>query len=63
MAGERLRKQLEADRLLVMAGVYDPLSALIAEDVGFRGLSLGGYATASVHGTAEPLLSLAELRE
>jgi 2-methylisocitrate lyase-like PEP mutase family enzyme len=40
---------------------YDPLSAKIAERVGFRALDIGGYALGASSCVPEPLLSLEEV--
>jgi methylisocitrate lyase len=40
---------------------YDPLTARIAEQVGFRCLDLGGYALGASYCVPEPLLSLEEV--
>jgi len=40
---------------------YDPLSAKIAESVGFRALDIGGYALGASSCVPEPLLSLEEV--
>src|SRR3981189_885807 len=40
---------------------YDPLSARIAQRVGFRCLDLGGYALGASSCVPEPLLSLEEV--
>lgn len=41
--GARLRKQLESPGLLVLPGVYDCISARIAEQVGFEALFTSGF--------------------
>jgi 2-methylisocitrate lyase-like PEP mutase family enzyme len=43
----RLRDLLKHERPLLVAGVYDALSARIAEAVGYRALHLGGFAVES----------------
>jgi len=40
----RFRRLVEADSILVMPGVYDPLSARIAAEAGFEAITCGGYA-------------------
>jgi len=40
----RFRRLVEADSLLVMPGIYDPLSARIAAEAGFKAITCGGYA-------------------
>ena len=45
----RFRRLVEADEILVLPGVYDALTARIAELAGFAAISAGGYtATASM---------------
>jgi methylisocitrate lyase len=56
--GLRYRRLLAEPRVLVQPSLPDPLSARIAEDVGIRALSLGGYAMGAHRATTEPLLSL-----
>lgn len=63
MHAERLRSLIAADELLVVPEIYDGLSAAIAEDVGFDAAIMGGFATSATFGIAEPLLSMAELRD
>src|SRR5262249_28999386 len=46
-AARRLRELLKHERPLLAAGIYDALSARIAEDVGYRALHLGGFAVES----------------
>ena len=41
---DRLRRLISEDGALPVAGVYNPLSALIAEQVGFRALYFSGAA-------------------
>ena len=49
MAGSAqiLREKMREDRPLLFAGVYDTLSARIAEDAGFDGLWVSGYGVAA----------------
>lgn len=49
MAGsaQLLRQKMEEDRPLLFAGVYDALSARIAQDAGFDGLWVSGYGVAA----------------
>lgn len=46
-AAQILREKLKEDRPLLFAGVYDALSARIAEDAGFDGLWVSGYGVAA----------------
>ncbi|MQX35212.1 isocitrate lyase/PEP mutase family protein [Roseospira navarrensis] len=45
----RFRRLVEADRILVMPGVYDPLSARLAAEAGFDAITCGGYAATATH--------------
>ena len=63
MSAARFRELLLADEMLVAPDVVTPLSARIAEAEGFEAVYLGGYATAASNGMAEPLLSMAEMRD
>lgn len=56
--GLRYKRLLAQPPVLVQPALADPLSARIAEDVGVRALSLGGYAMGAHRATTEPLLSL-----
>ena len=42
-----LRDLLSKDEILVLPGVYDALTAKIAERVGFKTLVMGGYGVAA----------------
>ena len=42
--GEELRRLMAEDGALAVAGVFNPLSAMIAEQVGFRALYFSGAA-------------------
>jgi 2-methylisocitrate lyase-like PEP mutase family enzyme len=44
-AGARLREHLAADGLLVCPGVHDPLTAAVADFVGFDTIYMTGYGT------------------
>jgi 2-methylisocitrate lyase-like PEP mutase family enzyme len=56
-----LREMLATDGIIVHPGIYDALSAKIAERVGFKMVSLGGYALGAHLGIGEPLLCLEDL--
>lgn len=56
-----LREMLAGDKILVYPGIYDALSAKIAERIGFKMVGLGGNALGSHLGTSEPLLCLEDL--
>ncbi|MFB6108571.1 MAG: oxaloacetate decarboxylase [Haloplanus sp.] len=45
MRGARLRELIEADELLECPGVNDPLTAAIADEVGFDAVYMTGYGT------------------
>ncbi len=56
-----LRERLAKDEILMTPGIYDPLTAKMAERIGFECVALGGYAVGSHLCTTEPLLGLEEL--
>jgi methylisocitrate lyase len=58
-----LRKLYEEPGIIVTCCVYDPLSARIAEKVGFKVLVVGGYALGASTCITEPLLTMKELVE
>jgi methylisocitrate lyase len=60
-AAETMRELINGDRLSVLPGVAEPLEGRIAEDLGFPGLHLGGYAMGASLATSEPLLSLEDV--
>jgi 2-methylisocitrate lyase-like PEP mutase family enzyme len=43
--GARLREQITAEDLLVCPGVHDPLTAAVADTVGFEAIYMTGYGT------------------
>lgn len=45
--GKLLRERLKKQDILVLPGVYDALTAKIAESVGFDGVVMGGYGIAA----------------
>ena len=45
--GKKLRERLAQPGILSLPGVYDALSAKVAQDVGFDALVMGGYAIAA----------------
>lgn len=59
---ERLRRLIAAPDLLVLAGVYDGLSARIAEAEGFQAVTVGGYAAIGSM-LAQPDLGQSNLRD
>jgi len=58
----QLKNLVFAKEILVMPGIYDGLSAVIAEKLGFKALCLGGYA-ASASLLGKPDISLLTLTE
>ncbi len=57
------RQLLAEPGIIVQPSLADPLSARIAESVGFRALSLGGYAMGAHRAVTEPLLSLEDVAQ
>src|SRR5438046_9287715 len=57
------REMLESPGIIHAPIAYDPLTARIAEKVGFQALDLGGYALGASSCVPEPLLSLTEVVE
>lgn len=57
-----LKKLILDDEILVMPGAHDALSAKIIEQVGFKAVTMGGYA-ASASSLAKPDVSLMTLTE
>ena len=57
----RLRQMMAAPGLIRAVNVYDPLTARIAESVGFQALGLGGFQLGAHLGTTEPLLTMTEV--
>ncbi len=60
-AAGRLRELLMRRGIILAPTCYDPLTARIAEQVGFECVSLGGYAMGTHLATSEPLLGLGEV--
>lgn len=58
--GKRLRALMARPGLIVAPVCFDPLTALLAKEVGFEATALGGYALGSHMGTSEPLLTMSE---
>lgn len=59
--GGRYRRLLDQPGIVIQPSLVDPIAACIAADVGFRALSLGGYAMGAQLATTEPLLSVDEV--
>lgn len=57
----RLRRRLEGEGLIVAPTIWDPLSARVAEALGFEGVGAGGYAMGAHMVTSEPLLTMTEV--
>src|ERR1700730_896357 len=57
------REMIKNPGIIDEAGAYDPVSARIAEWVGFRCVSMGGYAVGASLCVPEPILSLEDLAE
>ena len=47
MSAKRLRELLKQDDILVLPGVYDALTAKVAESAGFQAVVMGGYSIAA----------------
>ncbi len=62
-ASTRFRHLLERPGLIVAPAIYDPLSARVAQEVGFECVALGGYALGAQSTISEPLLTLTEFIE
>lgn len=56
-----LREMLAGNQIIVYPGIYDALSAKIAERVGFKMVGLGGFALGAHLATSEPLMHLEDL--
>lgn len=59
----RFRELLKQPGFVPQPTVFDPLGARMAEEVGFEGLSLGGYAMGAHLACSEPMLSLDEVAD
>jgi isocitrate lyase len=57
----RLRQLLAAPGLIRAINVYDPLTARIAESLGFEAIALGGFQLGAHLCTTEPLLTMTEV--
>lgn len=55
------RELLSSGELILSPGIYDPLSARVAEVLGFKAISLGGFAAGAHLCTTEPLTTLTEM--
>lgn len=57
----RLRQLMAAPGLIRAVNVYDPLTARIAESLGFQAIALGGFQLGAHLCTTEPLLTMTEV--
>ena len=58
-----LREMIKNPGIIDTAGAYDPISARIAESVGFRCIAMGGYSVGSSLCVPEPILTLEDIAE
>jgi 2-methylisocitrate lyase-like PEP mutase family enzyme len=58
-----LREMIKSPGIIDRASVHDPISARIAECVGFRCVNMGGYAVGASMCVPEPILSLEDMAE
>lgn len=56
----RLREIFESDDIIVAVGVFNPLTALMAEKTGFESMMLAGWSLGAAMGVTEPLLTMTE---
>lgn len=56
-----LRQLMAAPGLIRAVNVYDPLTARIAESLGFQAVALGGFQLGAHLSTTEPLLTMTEV--
>jgi 2-methylisocitrate lyase-like PEP mutase family enzyme len=59
----KLRKLLSEPGLIKGVNIYDPLTARIAEDIGFRFIAMGGWQVGAQLCVTEPLLTMTETIE
>lgn len=59
----KLRRLLEEPGIIVSPVAYDPLTARLAERIGFKCISLGGYALGAHLAVSEPLLGLKDVTD
>jgi 2-methylisocitrate lyase-like PEP mutase family enzyme len=58
-----LRELIKGPGIIAAPGIYDPISARIAESLGFRALDLPGSALGYASGVMEPNLCLEDMAE
>jgi methylisocitrate lyase len=61
--GQRFRQLLRQPEAISLPSVYDPLGALIAREVGFEAVAVGGFGLGAHMGSSEPLLSLSDVAD
>jgi 2-methylisocitrate lyase-like PEP mutase family enzyme len=59
----KLRKLLSEPGLIKGVNIYDPLTARIAEDIGFKFIAMGGWQVGAQLCVTEPLLTMTEMVE
>jgi len=59
----KLRKLLSEPGLIKGVNIYDPLTARIAEDIGFKFIAMGGWQVGAQLCVTEPLLTMTETIE
>ncbi|HSQ04619.1 MAG TPA: isocitrate lyase/PEP mutase family protein [Burkholderiales bacterium] len=59
----QFRELLEAPGLIRGINIYDPLTARVAQQVGFKAIALGGYQQGSALCVPEPTLTMTEVIE
>ena len=63
MKAAQLRSLLEGDRPFLVPGVFDALSANIAESAGFDAVYLGGNNAGASTGATEPIITMTEMAD
>jgi len=58
---QRLREMMDSDEVIVHPGIHDAMSAQIAENVGFKMVSMGGTSLGLHLGFGEPRVNLGDL--
>ena len=59
----QLRQMLSAPGLIKGVNIYDPLTARIAQEVGFKFIAMGGWQVGAQLCVTEPLLTMTEMIE
>jgi methylisocitrate lyase len=60
-AASKMRHLLEAPGMIRAVNVYDPFSARIAQDAGFKAIGLGGFQLGAQRCVTEPTLTMTEV--